>query len=92
MSLKLLSHKLTAYFQASLSVLFVSGYFWVLFLFLLGKVHVPGEYHDAILTLLGVLTGALSAILNFWFSRQRLSGEDPLPGTTTVTSSSIRTP
>lgn len=73
MTLRLLSHRATAYFQAVLSGVFIAGYFWVLNMFLLGWVRVPGEYHDAILTLLGILTGSLSAIMGFWFNRQRAS-------------------
>lgn len=92
MNLKLLSHKLTAYFQAILSVIFITGYFFVLFMFLLGKVKVPGEYHDMTQTLIGFLTGALSTVIAFWFSRQRTSSDDPHPGTTTVTSSATVTP
>lgn len=76
MILRTLTHKATAYFQASLSVIFIVGYFFVLGLFLFGIVKVPGEYHDMMIALLGVLTGSLSLIMNFWFSRQR-SSSDP---------------
>jgi hypothetical protein len=73
--LKSLSHKLTAYFQACLSVVFIVGYFYVLWLFLLGHVKVPGEYHDMVIALLGVITGALGTIIQFWFARQRVSSD-----------------
>lgn len=69
--LKLLSHRATAYFQAVLSVTFIGGYFFVLTQFLYGHVRVPGEFHDAIQTLLGVLTASVVTITQFWFSRQR---------------------
>ena len=72
-TLRFLSHRATAYFQAALSVIFIAGYFFVLFLFLSGHVRVPGEFHDMIQTLIGVLTGALGVIIQFWFSRQRVS-------------------
>jgi hypothetical protein len=78
-NLKLLSHRATAYFQAALSVAFIIGYFQVLYLFLLGQVRVPGEFHDMVQTLIGILTGALGLIMNFWFSRQRSSAEHVPP-------------
>lgn len=81
MTLKLLTHRATAYFQAYLSILFIVGYFYVFQTFLFGKVKIPGEFHDTMQTLLGVLTGSVTTILNFWFSRQRLS-EPSAPGTT----------
>ena len=77
MTLRLLTHRATAYFQATLSVTFIVGYFLVLYLFLLGRVRVPGEFHDMVQTLIGVLTGALGLIMNFWFSRLRTSEPSP---------------
>lgn len=74
-NLKLLSHRATAYFQASLSITFIIGYFFVLDAFLFGYVKVPGEYHDMMIALIGVLTGSLGMIMNFWFSRQRSSAD-----------------
>jgi uncharacterized membrane protein YczE len=76
--IRALTHRATAYFQAALSIVFIIGYFLVLFLFLSGHVRVPGEFHDMIQTLIGVLTGALGVIIQFWFSRQRVSA-DPQP-------------
>ena len=73
MKLGFLSHRATAYFQAGLSVVFIIGYFCVLDLFLFGKVKVPGEFHDMVQTLIGVLTGALGNVIQFWFARQRVS-------------------
>ena len=73
MSLYLLTHRATAYFQASLSILFILGYFFVLTLFLFGVVKVPGEYHDMMITLLGILSGSVGSLMNFWFARQRVS-------------------
>lgn len=72
-----LSHKATAYFQAVLSIVFIIGYFVVLMLFLTGHVRVPGEYHDMTQTLIGFLTGALGVVMQFWFSRQRVSSDAP---------------
>lgn len=83
---QVLTHRATAYFQASLSIAFIIGYFLVMGAFLFGYVRVPGEYHDMMIALIGVLTGALSQIMNFWFSRQRDSsttGTAALPGVQT---------
>ena len=73
MTLKLLTHRATAYFQAILSISFVLAYFIVLMCFLTGHVKVPGEFHDMTQTLVGFLTGGLGVILQFWFARQRIS-------------------
>jgi Zn-dependent protease with chaperone function len=76
--MRLLTHRATAYFQAILSITFIIGYFYVLMMFLSGHVRVPGEYHDMVIALIGVLTGSLATILQFWFARQRTS-VDPIP-------------
>lgn len=76
MNLRALTHRATAYFQAALSAVFIIGYFLVLDAFLFGYVRVPGEYHDMMIALIGVLTGSLSMIMNFWFSRQRTSASE----------------
>ncbi len=73
MNLRLLTHRATAYFQVALSIVFIIGYFFVLNQFLFGRVRVPGEYHDMMIALLGILTGSVSGIIQFWFSRQRTS-------------------
>lgn len=57
--------------QVVLSAVFIGGYFIVLYLFMKGNVLVPEAYKDAFLTVLGVLTAGVMAILNFWFQRQR---------------------
>lgn len=75
MNISTLTHGATAYFQAVLSVVFIIGYFVVLFLFLSGHVRVPGEFHDMTQTLIGFLTAALGVIIQFWFARQRQSTE-----------------
>ena len=92
MNLKFLTHRATAYFQATLSMCFVTAYFVVLMCFLTGHVKVPGEFHDMVQTLIGILTGALGTIMGFWFSRQRMSVDDPSPGTFTSTSTTTKTP
>lgn len=75
-TLRLLTHRATAYFQASLSIVFIVGYIFVLGMFLYGRVRVPGEYHDMVIALIGVITGSLSTIVQFWFARQRSSSTD----------------
>lgn len=80
MSLKLLTHRATAYFQVILSAVFIIGYFVVLNAFLFGQVRVPGEYHDMVIALIGVITGTLSTIVQFWFARQRISDPNPNGG------------
>lgn len=75
-----LTHRATAYFQALLSIIFVLAYFVVLMLFLTGHVRVPGEYHDMTQTLIGFLTGALGVVMQFWFSRQRVSSDSQPKG------------
>jgi uncharacterized membrane protein YbhN (UPF0104 family) len=73
MSLETLTHKATAYAQILLSAVFIGGYFFVLYLFLDGHVKVPPEFKDTFGTLLGVITGGVLLILNYWFARQRQS-------------------
>lgn len=63
--------KLIAAAQITLSGVFLAGYFVVLVLFLLGKIHTPEAWKDALVALLGVITGGVGIILNFWFSRSR---------------------
>lgn len=57
--------------QVVLSAVFIGGYFVLMYQFMLGNIHVPVEFKDAFLTLLGVLTAGVGLILSFWFQRQR---------------------
>lgn len=57
--------------QVSLSALFLTGYFIVLALFLLGYIRTPPAWKDALIALLGVITAGVGVILSFWFSRSR---------------------
>jgi hypothetical protein len=87
-----LTHIGTAYFQFILSMAFVVGYFWVLKEFLHGDVHVPVDFKDVFVALLGMITANLGNILQFWFARQRASADpkqNPTPGTSVVQSESI---
>jgi ABC-type multidrug transport system permease subunit len=67
--------RLIGYAQIGLSALFLGGYFAVLAAFLLGYIRTPVEWKDALMTILGVLTGAVGVILSFWFSRSRKESE-----------------
>ena len=57
--------------QIWLSVLFLAGYFGVLAIFLLGWVRTPADWKEALIALLGVITGSVLNIVQFWFSRSR---------------------
>jgi Zn-dependent protease with chaperone function len=57
--------------QIALSVVFLVGYFGVLAVFLLGFVKTPVEWKEALIALLGVITGSVLTIVGFWFSRSR---------------------
>lgn len=63
--------RVTAWAQVLLSVVFLTGYFIMLAVFLLGYVHVAPVWRDQIGVLLGTLTGGVGIILSFWFSRTR---------------------
>ena len=57
--------------QVVLSIVFIGGYFILMYQFMIGNVHVPETFKDAFLTLLGVLTAGVGLILSYWFQRQR---------------------
>lgn len=57
--------------QVTLSVVFIGGYFIVLYALLKGELHPPAEYKDTINTLMGVLTAGVGTIVGYWFMRQR---------------------
>jgi len=57
--------------QIAISLLFLTGYFAVLAMFLTGWVKTPEMWRDALIALLGVITGGVGVILAFWFARSR---------------------
>lgn len=61
--------------QILISVLFLSGYFAVLGMFLTGWIKTPEVWRDALIALLGVITGGVGVILAFWFARSRHEGQ-----------------
>ncbi len=73
-----MTHRETGYAQILLTLVFLTGYFFVLHTFLAGNVKVPADWRDTLQTLISVLTGAVMTIIGYWFSRQRQSS-DPEP-------------
>lgn len=71
-----MTHRTVAFAQIGLSVLFIVGYFVVLALFLLGYIKTPEAWKEALIALLGVITGNIATVVGYWFSRQRQS-ENP---------------
>jgi len=53
--------------QIALSVVFLGGYFMLMWVIVVGSVNIPPAYHDLAVTLIGVLTAGVPMILNFWF-------------------------
>jgi hypothetical protein len=76
--------------QLILSVLFLSGYFVVIILFMLGYANIPTDYKEAFAGLLSLMTGGGLTILYFWFSRTR--GPTPDPNTEITVKSTTTTP
>lgn len=66
-----MNDKFIAWAQLLLSTLFLSGYFLVLILFMLGYAKIPTDYKEAFAGLLSLMTGGGLTILYFWFSRNR---------------------
>lgn len=65
------NERLIAWAQIALSVLFLSGYFTVLILFMLGHARIPADYKEAFAGLLSLMTGGGLTVLYFWFQRSR---------------------
>lgn len=54
--------------QIVLTIMFIVGYFWLLYVFLTADTSAISEWQKGILgTLLGILTAAIPQILAFWF-------------------------
>lgn len=68
-----LSHRATAYAQILITVLFLGGYFQLLYDFMHGRVSVPVDWKDQFKTLLDLLTASVMQIVNYWFQRMRAS-------------------
>lgn len=72
-----MTHRLTAYAQLILTLVFLTGYFWVLTDFVHGKIGVPPEWKETLQVLLGVLTSNIGLLMSYWFQRQRDSKDHP---------------
>lgn len=57
--------------QVVISVSFIGGYFLLMWQFVKGQVHVPTDFKEMFMTLMGVLTSGVGIILAFWFARAR---------------------
>lgn len=71
------TERLVGFAQLFLSCVFLLGYFVVLAMFLLGYVKTAPEWRDALIALLGVITGSIGTIMAFWFSRGRPATVEP---------------
>lgn len=72
----MVNERLIAWAQIALSVLFLTGYFTVLILFMLGYAKVPTDYKEAFAGLLSLMTGGGLTVLYFWFQRSRTAPPD----------------
>jgi hypothetical protein len=63
--------------QIFLSVVYTTGYFWVLNKFLAGQIKTPVEWKDVLTALISLLTAGELMILQFWFSRSRGGNTTP---------------
>jgi hypothetical protein len=72
-----MNERLIAWAQIALSVLFLTGYFTVLILFMLGFAKVPTDYKEAFAGLLSLMTGGGLTVLYFWFQRSRTVTPEP---------------
>lgn len=66
-----MSDREVGYCQIGLAVLFFSGYFAIVGLFMLGYARVPVDYKEMFSGLLALLTAGGLMILQFFFSRSR---------------------
>jgi hypothetical protein len=68
------TERLVGFAQILLSFLFLGCFFVVLGLFLLGYVKTDPQWRDALIALIGVITGSVTTIVTFWFARSRPQG------------------
>ena len=53
--------------QIALSIFFVSGYFWVLYVLMGGNFDITDGLQNTLLVIIGVITTSMAQIMNFWF-------------------------
>lgn len=68
-----ITHRTAAFAQIGLSMLYITGFFALVYLFVDGKIGTPKEWENVLMVLIGALTGGVGQILTYWFSRQRTS-------------------
>ncbi len=61
--------------QVTLSTIYTIGYFGLMAALLSGKVSIPIDIKDMVMTLLGIMTAAQAQIMNFWFGSSSGSKE-----------------
>ena len=81
-----------AFAQLALSLLFLTGYFLVIILFMLGYARIPTDYKEAFAGLLSLMTGGGLTVLYFWFQRTRGQAPDPNTAVTTTTTATTLEP
>jgi hypothetical protein len=59
--------------QIVLSLVFIVGYLWLVKEFMSGEARVAADMKDVFIALVGVITGSVVTIVNFWFSSSRSS-------------------
>lgn len=69
------TERLVGFAQVAITAIFLGGFFAVFMCILLGYIRTPVEYKDALIALLGVITGSIGTIVTFWFSRSRPQGQ-----------------
>jgi hypothetical protein len=57
--------------QILISIIFIGGYFVVLWDFIHGRIAAPIEWKEVLISLISLLTAGVLTILHFWFSRSR---------------------
>lgn len=63
--------------QILITLLFLGAYLAVFILFLTGNVKTQPEWKDAVIALLGVITGSIGTVVAFWFNRSRTQELQP---------------
>jgi hypothetical protein len=76
-----MNDKFTAWSQLFLSALFLTGYFVVIILFMMGFANIPTDYKEAFSGLLSLMTGGGLTVLYFWFQRTRGQASDSVSPT-----------
>ena len=69
-----MNDKIVAATQIALALVFIAGYFAVVYAFMFGYVLVPPDYKEAFVALLGVVTASVVQIISYFFARQRNGG------------------